>query len=454
MSEKRPVYISPNHKKAAVTLYGIVALNEDSLLNRAEVAQVLEDTVELSSDRTPRAWLTGNFQEYSLRHEHFLRIIKKYRGGIWLETNQNIIDLAINLYGADYQRAISLIEIWPEDIDTKELDFRQKLNGLIARKNADSAAIESVAAYFGSNWKAMSVAVNMVESELIDWRSLEEELKQYAFSEQGKDVNLILYAIVDIALSYLSPAEKFTFTKIGSLPQLAYYDFAIFKALWELPDGQVLECLMRFQSLGLITKTDEQMWEIDKDMLHVTAQDFLKLPEREQSQAHGWAKRRLQTDSFHKILRKRVVVEFSDFPKITDLKETKRQRKVLGVNNFIGMGLRKRALKNLSTLGYYDSDWEALQLFTALMRPIDYLTAYYLHSQWTVYLIFAGMIAMSLTVMLLLWSFPAWRLFGVFLFSASIFITILKMYKIEEQWVRLWKIIVPKIVAQKDEEGL
>ena len=433
-----------------MVLYNVVVLNEQGFPNRTEAAKVLAEVVGLSSGRAPEAWLRGNFQKYPVRVENFLRIVQNYRGKKLLETNRDIIDLAMKLYGADYGRVTSLIEIWPEDVDIREAEFRKKLNDLIAIKNADSVAIEAVAAYFGSNWKAMSIAVNIVEENITDWQSLEEKLERHPLIEKSKEVDSILSRMVDIAWDYFSPDQKLVFTKFGALPQLAYYDFAVFRALWQIPDDLIFNHLELFQNLNFVTKTVMQMWEIDKDILNIAKQYFQQLPQYEQKRIELWKKRRIRDGDILNNLRSNLAITKDDLNTLTDFGKLTQRREELGISKVVGSSWSQRFLKSFLPPGYYDSDWFTLQLFTSVMSPVEFLTAYYLHSLWIVALFDAIVLSQIVTV---LFFFPVWRLAAfVFLFIWLLRI-VMRIYKIEANWVKIWGDVMPKISMQKGEGG-
>ena len=60
--------------------------------------------------RAPESWMRGNFRKHPISRENFLRFIRAYRTKPGLENVKEIRALAINLYGADYKKAVELLD--------------------------------------------------------------------------------------------------------------------------------------------------------------------------------------------------------------------------------------------------------------------------------------------------------------------------------------------------------
>jgi hypothetical protein len=125
----KDTYFSQNHKEAAMSIYSMVVWDAVKIPSKMQAAQILADKLDISK-AIPLAWFRGAFKNHPVSAENFARIVIGYRGKRGLETNQDIINLAINLYGREYQRPLSLIEIWPEK-ENPDLDWQVLANKLL-----------------------------------------------------------------------------------------------------------------------------------------------------------------------------------------------------------------------------------------------------------------------------------------------------------------------------------
>jgi hypothetical protein len=108
--------LKPNHRRASITLYAVVALNEkggsEYTINRTRASEILAGLLDI--DRSiPLSWLRGDFKKRPLSRENFLKFVRAYRAKEGLETPKKITALAVDLYGSGYQRALELLD--PQD---------------------------------------------------------------------------------------------------------------------------------------------------------------------------------------------------------------------------------------------------------------------------------------------------------------------------------------------------
>lgn len=105
---------APDHNRAAVMLFSVVALNTHSksgyTINRKEAAQVLATLLQI--DRSaPLSWLRGDFRKHPLSHVNFMKIVQAYRTKPGLESDGEVMDLAMHLYGFEQHKALDLINL-------------------------------------------------------------------------------------------------------------------------------------------------------------------------------------------------------------------------------------------------------------------------------------------------------------------------------------------------------
>ena len=174
------------------------------------------------------------------------------------------------------------------------------------------------------------------------------------------------------------------------------------------------------------------------------------MPQYEQKRIELWKKRRIRDGDILNNLRSNLAITKDDLNTLTDFGKLTQRREELGISKVVGSSWSQRFLKSFLPPGYYDSDWFTLQLFTSVMSPVEFLTAYYLHSLWIVALFDAIVLSQIVTV---LFFFPVWRLAAfVFLFIWLLRI-VMRIYKIEANWVKIWGDVMPKISMQKGEGG-
>lgn len=122
---------APDHNRAAIMLYSMVALNTQSksgyTINRIEAAQVLARLLQIDS-RAPHSWLRGDFKKHPLSQSHFLKIVQTYRTKPGLESAREITALAIYLYGLDHHQVLETLgstdrKLMPKN--EKQFDERQ-----------------------------------------------------------------------------------------------------------------------------------------------------------------------------------------------------------------------------------------------------------------------------------------------------------------------------------------
>ena len=105
--------LKPNHNRASIMLYCSVALNAKSksgrTLNKLNAAQALSDLLQIDR-RAPISWLRGDFSKHPFSRENFLKFVRAYQNKPGLESNREIADLAVNLYGSEYQKALDLLD--------------------------------------------------------------------------------------------------------------------------------------------------------------------------------------------------------------------------------------------------------------------------------------------------------------------------------------------------------
>lgn len=128
-----------DHNRASITLYYVIALNTKhklkNTITRNEAAKVLAVLLQIHS-RAPESWMRGNFRKHPISRENFLKFIRAYRRKPGLENVKAITALAINLYGADYKRAIELLD--PAD---RESESAQNVPVVLPDKVSLAAAI-------------------------------------------------------------------------------------------------------------------------------------------------------------------------------------------------------------------------------------------------------------------------------------------------------------------------
>jgi len=105
--------LKPNHNRASIMLYCSIALNAKSksghTINKIKAAQELSDLLQIDR-RAPLSWLRGDFSKHPFSRENFLKFVRAYRNKSGLESDREITDLAMNLYGSDYQKALELLD--------------------------------------------------------------------------------------------------------------------------------------------------------------------------------------------------------------------------------------------------------------------------------------------------------------------------------------------------------
>jgi hypothetical protein len=151
--------LRPNHNRAAIKLYTIVALNKTSksgfTLSKVEAARILSTLLHVHN-RTSASWLRGDFQQNPFSRENFLKFVREYRTLPGLNTPKKITELAKDLYGLDFKRAVDLLE--PEDrkapvrrkrVDSKTESLAQVLIDRLKSSPPDEArqALIEVLAY-------------------------------------------------------------------------------------------------------------------------------------------------------------------------------------------------------------------------------------------------------------------------------------------------------------------
>jgi hypothetical protein len=106
---------NPNPFEASERILYIVKANESApsgstKISNREAEKRLADYFGING-RIPRGWFNGNFKEFPMSIENFTKFVHRYYKKTGLETEQKVIELAILLYGNEYEHYIQFLEI-------------------------------------------------------------------------------------------------------------------------------------------------------------------------------------------------------------------------------------------------------------------------------------------------------------------------------------------------------
>ena len=429
--------LRPDPLLSASKIDHIIALNEDSpgspgfRTNQLERAKILARHLPVDVS-VAKKWLKGNFRKQTLTGEEFIRFVQIYRGKRGFSDVQDVIDLAVYLYGDRYKAKLALVGIDPDpDQHTQTQSDHDGPVGFIP------------------NHFAARIARGFIYQYGDEAHLQKAYEQQYAQHPQIPLINHEIYAIVAVAIQKFTRTERASFAALGTLPRLASYSKLCFAFLWEQEGDDTLMLLDLFEKLNLIHPICVGAWKIDAQILRVSEQYLLSQPSKAQKRIRNWWKRALATPEIRKaygnVFKQNNVV----YANLFDAKALQERRKRLGVHNYKRNSLFAYLLKKLLISGY-DSDWEYIHIYAPHLTSDQYLYASFLLANSRRELrIFLLDVSLFFLAIFFLARIILWLAIPVVAITLWIIVQFVKKaFLYDAAWADLWEELIPRIKAE------
>jgi hypothetical protein len=342
-----------DHKRASLSLYLIVAINSENKLghtiNKAEAASILADLLHIDR-RSPASWLRGNFKKHPLSRENFLRLVRTYRKKPGLENAHKVSELAREIYGSEYQRAIDLLD--PGD---REGRFPQNITAALP---GEAQVVMEICNLLESNPEAIEIALGAMTTYQWTAGVLLEKLRELPNNTgMGK--------IIQVTLSQIPNNIYVAFSKLGGLPELALYNLDCFEMLWEKTGSELDETLTLLEGLNLIRTGQENEWKIKPQVLSIARQYLEALPEGLQLRARRWWRRLLHKPKYLQAFRSHLISSREKSDRST-VEKSKEKRKPFP------------SLLSRWIFGRIDTDWNDMLSLSPYMSYENFVFAQFL----------------------------------------------------------------------------
>ncbi|MBI5944312.1 MAG: hypothetical protein HY864_08080 [Chloroflexi bacterium] len=410
-----------DHKRASLTLYHVVALNTDSMLgrtiNKTGAAQILASLLQIDR-RAPMSWLRGDFNKHPLSRENFLRFIREYRTKSGLENISDITALAICIYGADYKRAIELLD---------PADREAEIEDLIVSIPGEKEVVEEICGLLGSNPEAIEIALGTVATYQWADNDILKNLKGCP-----EVVEFGVSKIIRVVVSQFSEDMRERFSKLGGLPELAFYNLDSFEALWEKTGDYLTETTALFEKLNLIWLVQENEWKINPQILD-TAYHYLKIfPKNIQHHTEYWWHRVLDKPEYFETCRSRLISRGTQLAGKLQINESF----LAHLNGWFWAGM--------------DSDWECMLSFSQYMNQNDFVFAQFLLMRRKRDLLFGLLISLGLGTVSVINQPPMLKGCGIGTGIYAFFRVLVDLHQCDTAWANLWDTLMERARSAKE----
>jgi len=404
-----------DHKRASLTLYHVVALNTETILgrtiNKVGAAQILADLLQIDR-RAPISWLRGNFNKHPLSRENFLRFIREYRTKSGLENISDITALAIYIYGADYKRAIELLD--PADREPVIKDVLDPIPG-------EKEVVEEICGLLGSDPEAIKIALGTMATYKWSDNDILKNLKDFP-----EEAEFGVAKIIRVVVSQFSKDMHESFSKLGGLPELAFYNLDSFEALWEKTGDYLAETMALFEKLNLIWLVQENEWKINPQVLD-TAYYYLKIfPKNVQHRTAYWWHRVLDKTEYFEGCRSRLISIGAQLAGKLQVYEPFLEH----LNRWLWAGM--------------DVDWDCMLSFSQYMTQNDFVFAQFLLMRRKRDLLFGLLISLGLGTVSVINQPPVLKGCGIGTGIYAFFRVLVDLHQCDTAWANLWDILIER----------
>ncbi len=414
-------------KRASLTLYFIVALNTEikpgHTINKTEAAQSLADLLQIDR-RAPAAWLRGDFIRHPLSRENFLKLIRAYRTKPGLESTPKITELAINIYGSEYKRAIELLD--PAD---RENNLAQDV--LIALPG-EPQVVTAICNLLDSKPEAIEIAFGTMTTYQWTASVLLEKLQDIP-----DEIEIGTAKIMSVIFSRFSVDLREAFSKLGGLPDLALYNLDCFETLWEKTDRELVEMVALFEKLNLIWKVNEDEWKIKPQVLSIARQYLGELPESIQLQAHDWWRRFLEKPKYLEAFRSHLLSRQTELDDINGKKQIDKKRRpfISRLSNWLFVRV--------------DSDWEYMRSLSQYMSYDNFVFAQFLLMRRKRDTLFSFLISLWFGAIPFLHQAPLLMECAIGAGVYAFLHLLIDLYRCDMAWTDLWETLVRRARAER-----
>ncbi len=332
-------------------------------------AQTRSNALEILAQRLcidPRVaqnWLRGDFRQQNVTGEQFVRFVQIYRGKQGLSEEQDVIDLAVYLYGDRFKQKLALVDIDPDHLSPD-------LPGQGQFGEADPI-------HFISNNLAASIARGIIGQYGNSANFRETYEHQSARHFQIPLINPEIRTVVAVAMQNFTETETLAFTALGALPRLGSYSRQCFGFLWEQEEAATGILLKLFENSNLIHSTQAGTWVIDAQVLRVSEHYLLSLSTKAQKRSRNWWKRALANPEIRMAFGNAFNQNNGGYISLFSVRTLRERRKRLRVHDYRENNLFVYLLKRLFIPGY-NSDWEYMRNYSPHLTSDQYLYASFL----------------------------------------------------------------------------
>jgi hypothetical protein len=403
---------APDHKRASLAIYFVVALNTTNesksiTINKSTAARILANLLEVDLS-VPFSWLRGDFKKHPLSRENFLRFVRAYGSKPGLETPREIQVLAQYLYGADYKRAMQLLDIGDRVV---ELQYENPA--------AQEQANVEIYNLLASNAEAIEIALGAMG--VYHWAEAELLRRLAAIpAEVGEE----LARMLRLTFSQFSEGMNDAFVRLGGMPQLSLYNLDSLEALWEKNGDDLAELISLFEGLKILQRVRGNEWRISAGVLEFARQRLEELPAKTQRHAGDWW-RRLLKQSKH----------LSGFcahllSKGGNLIQEVEQRDDGPPPLFVSLG------------NWIDTEWDTMQAFTRYMSSENFVLAQFLLMRRKRNLFLGLLLSFWLGLSPLLSPAPLWMSASIGAGVFALFRLTMDVVRCHAAWEGLWDEII------------
>ena len=297
---------------------------------------------------------------------------------------------------------------------------------------------------------AIPIAINLVESDLISWDGLSEELSLMEPPVHDSDEKTGGRKLLRFIFSKLSDTSQEFFALLGGIPFLRYYTSLSIQALWQLDDLSSVEReLENLASWGLLNSQGKYRWRIQEFIWEIAHHRFSDLPASKQNMAKGWEKRYLN------VMKKEHRLPDTPIRYLLKRKKSNQERQDAGILQYRDEPFGSRFMELFLSGKCPDTEANYFEDNSPYIDSDQYIYTRFLCKQWVVVLkqaliisflsIFPMTLLIVMTINLPYYSsiiFPA----IVLLFSAfPIGWAVWRIIQLDRAWINFWKDVIPQL---------